>query len=368
MSTKPNPIRTVVTAAITIVLVLGGLLGARLLVRWSSAAEFETPPSAVVSQPDQPTATLLEVPCWSCPSAKTWPVRFQTDLDLIAPLGDGVGNAAEFFALFEKERGPRASDAEDLMSRRFEAEGDLGQIVAGDDELLLEAEPWVDQATMSFYPVVFPMEGATTRTTNLLVMLTMARSWTARGVDAEDSSVGLEDCRRAIRMGRLLRQENVIIINDLVGLACIHIGTRGVYRIAQRDGDPELALLASVVLGELAPQRFMTMEKISAFDLTPYMRLGPSGSHRLDMPDSQLDGMMEMAESLTERRFFGEVILSSNVVLHLGTAEQQTRVRELLKGLASGDDPITADFARWALENPPTDETLAEFYPHPGER
>ena len=198
-------------------------------------------------------------------------MRFQTDLDLIAPLGDGIGNAAEFFALFEKQRGPRAADAE-AVARRVERRGDIGMVVAAADELLLEAEPWVDQATMSFYPDVFPMEGTGTRITNLLVMLTMARSWTARGVDADDPERGLDDCRRAIRLGRLLRQEDVVIINDLVGLACIHIGTRGVYRIARRQGDTELALLASIVLGEVAPQRMMTATKISAVDLAPYLR------------------------------------------------------------------------------------------------
>ncbi len=179
--------------------------------------------------------------------------RFQT-ISLIAPLGDGPANAAEFFAAFEKQRGPRAADAEAMQARRVERSDDIGMVVAAADELLLEAEPWVDQATMRFYPDVFPMEGAGTRITNLLVMLTMARSWTARGVDADDPERGLDDCRRAIRLGRLLRQEDVVIINDLVGLACIHIGTRGVYRIAQGEGNTELALLASIVLG-VAPAR-----------------------------------------------------------------------------------------------------------------
>lgn len=365
MNAQPNTVRTIITAAITIVLVLGGLLGARLLIRWWHAEKADPPPAANVWTPSNVDSTMLEVPCWSCPSAKKWPVRFQTDLDLIAPLGNGAGNAAEFFALFEKHRGPRAGDAEALMSRRFDDEDDLGLIVAGDDELLVEAEPWVDQATMRFYPEIFPMEGVDTRITNLLFALTLARSWAARGVAANDPAEGLEDCRRAIRLGRLLRQEDVIIINDLVGLACIHLGTRGVYRIAQREGDPELSLLASIVLGELAPQRFMTMEKISAFDLTPYIRRDPSGTHRLDMPDSQLEAAMTVVDGLTERRFFGEVILSANVILHLGTPEQQARVRALLEDLVSGDDPIIADFAQRALDTPPTEEQLAEFYPHP---
>jgi hypothetical protein len=295
-------------------------------------------------------------------------VRFQTDLDLIAPLGDGAGNAAEFFALFEKQRGPRAAEAEALMARRFEADNELGMIVAGDDELLVEAEPWVDQARMSFYPNIFPMEGVETRITNLLFALTLARSWTARGVDAHDPEQGLEDCRRAIRLGRLLRQEDVVIINDLVGLACIHLGSRGVYRIAQRTGDLGLALLASVVLGEVAPQRMTTAEKISAFDLAPYLRREPSGRHRLDLPDEHLEAVVEASESLTERRFFGELILTSNVVLYLGTPAQQASVRMVLTGLATGDDPIIADFAQWALDTRPTDEQLAGYYPHPGNR
>ena len=57
--------------------------------------------------------------------------------------------------------------------------GDLGKIVAGDDPLLLEAEPWCDQGTMHFYPDIFPLEGYSTRIPNLLVALTFARSWIA---------------------------------------------------------------------------------------------------------------------------------------------------------------------------------------------
>jgi len=368
MSIEPNPARTLVTAAFTILVVLGGLLGARAIVRWANADVPADAPLASVEVPDARDAAGLEVPCWSCQSASQWPVRFQTDLDLIAPLGDGEANAAEFFSAFEKDRGPRAAEAASMMDRRFDRDDDLGMVVAGDDEFLLEAEPWVDQATMRFYPEIFRMEGAQTRITNLLVMLTMARSWAARGVDAEDPDQGLEDCRRAIRLGRLLRQEDVVIINDLVGLACIHIGVRSVYRIAQRDGDPDLALLASVVLGEVAPQRMMTATKITAVDLAPYLRREQSGTHRLEMPDRHLDAIMDMAENLSERRFYGEVILTGNVILRLGTPDQRERVLKLMQDLATDEDSIIANFAGWALDNPPTDEDLTAFYPHPMER
>jgi hypothetical protein len=360
--------RNGVLAGAAVVVVLAGVLGARLLGLTASAVAAPVAPQATVAGPAPFDAAELEVPCWSCPTAREWPVRFRTDLDLLAPLGDGPGNAAEFFAAFEKDRGPRAAEAEAMQSRRVEREDDLGKVVAADDELLLEAEHWVDQASMRFYPEIFRMEGAATRITNLLVMITMARSWTARGVDVDDPARGLDDCRRAIRLGRLLRQEDVVIINDLVGLACIHIGTRGVYRIARREGDMELALLASVVLGEVAPQRMMTAQRISAVDLAPYIRRGDDDRYRLDLPDSQVDALVDLADTATERRFYGEVIMTASVIQNLGTPEQQARVREVLEKLAARDDPIIADFAQWGLVTPITDDDLAEWYPHPMER
>jgi hypothetical protein len=360
--------RARVLLGLAVLVVVAGLLGLRLLEPTTPIALADGPPPAAVPAPKAPALTTLEVPCWSCPTATSWPVRFQTDLDLLAPLGDGPANAAEWFAQFEKERGPRADEAAAMMERRFEDGSDLGMVVSPDDPLLLEAEPWVDQATMRFYPDIFPMEGVETRITNLLVPLTFARSWTARGVAAADPERGLDDCRRAIRLGRLLRQDDVVIINDLVGLACIHIGTRGVYRIAQREGDLDLALLASVVLGEVAPQRMMTAKRISAVDLAPFLRRDTAGRYRLDLPDAQVDALVDLAEELSERRFFGEVILTGNVILNLGTVEQQGRVRALIEELAGREDPIIADFAQWALDSTPTAEALAEYYPHSMER
>ncbi|HPA82745.1 MAG TPA: hypothetical protein PLS95_18125 [Thermoanaerobaculales bacterium] len=344
--------------AATVVLLLGGLLAARLLAR---------PPAMVAPTATVPPAAAadlagLEVPCWSCPEAKEWPIRFRTDLDLLAPPGNGTANAAEWFALFEKERGPRAKEAAAFMDRRIElpALADLGQVVPGDDPLLLEAEPWVDQAAMSFYPEVFPLEGYDTRITNLLVPLTMARSWTARGVAQADAARGLDDCRRAIRLGRLLRQEDVVVINDLVGLACIHIGTRGVYRIAQRTGDTGLALLASVVLGEVAPQRLYTSQRITDVDLAPYLTKLPDGGAALDVPDAVVERITAMATGGADRRFRGEALLGANLVVHYGTAAQQARVRATLDQIAAGGDPDFASFATWSRDTAPSPQLLAD--------
>ncbi len=335
-----------VLAAAAVVLLLGGLLSVRLMARDGGVV----PPPGTVPPPQPFTVADFEVPCWSCPGAEDWPIRFRTDLDLLAPLGDGPANAAEFFVQFEKERGPRAAEGVAFRARRVKptrAEDEwVGPVVPGDDPLLAEAEPWVDQATMRFYPDLLPITGANTRLTNLLLLLDMARSWTARGVAAADPAAGLADCRRAIRLGRLLRQEDAVLINDLVGLACIHIGTRGVYTIAQRTGDTKLALLASVVLGEVAPQRLYTSQRITSVDLGPFLSEPSPGTYALALPDSRLDAIVDLATAGPDRRFRGEGLLDLGVVEHYGTPAQQARARAVLDQVAAGDDPVTAPMAR----------------------
>ena len=224
-----------VLLASAVIVVLAGSLGARLVAR-DGKAKALTAPNAVVPEPADFEVADLEVPCWTCPANKGWSLRFQTDLDLLAPLGMGTANAAEWFALFEKKVGPRAADATAAMERRIEGPEWVGKVLPPDDPLLLEAEPWCDQATMTFYPGIFELNGYATRITNLLLPLNMVRSWVARGLAAETTEAAMADFRRAIRLGRLLRQEDVVVISDLVGLACIHIATRGIYERALADG------------------------------------------------------------------------------------------------------------------------------------
>lgn len=350
------------TAAATIVLVLAGLLVARIT---STEVGASPPPQAEIPAPREIQQVDLEIPCWSCPSARSWPLRFQTDLDLLAPLGNGPKNAATFFSLFEKERGPRAAESSLFLEKRQTIEGleDYGASVPFDEPMLIEAEPWVDQAKMHFYPGVFPIEGSETRLPNLLVMLAMGRTWTGRGVLAEDPVAGLEDCRRAIRLGRLLRQEDAILINDLVGLACIHIGTRGIYEIAQRTGDTELALLASIVIGEVAPQRLNTSQQVTRADLTPFVRENPDGSYDLEASDKVVDAIIEMATTNSDHRFRGEASIGGLfTLLHFGTPEQQLKARAVLVEMVNGSDPFFAEIGQWCLEEPATDETLAEMW------
>ncbi len=353
-----------VLAAVAVVVLLAGTLAARLMAR----DRVEAPPLGAVPAPHAFTMADLEVPCWSCPSAAQWPVRFHTNLDLLAPLGDGPANAADFFAQFEKERGPRAAEAAAFMARRAAPPGSgndwIGQVVPGDDLLLREAEPWVDQAVMRFYPDEFPVAGADTRVPNLLMMIAMARSWVARGVAAGDPAAGLADCRLAIRLGRLLRQEDAVLINDLVGLACVHLGTRGVYAIAARTGDTKLALLASVVLGEVAPQRLYTSQRITSVDLASFVREPKPGSYSLALPDSRLDTMVEMATASPDRRFSGEALLDLGVVERYGTSAQQTRARAALDQVLAAGDPVLAEVARASRAGDPDGTMLEKMIEH----
>lgn len=343
--------------AAAVIVVLAGSLGARLIGRDGSHEVLQAP-DASVPAPALLVVSELEVPCWTCPQNREWPLRFQTDLDLLAPLGTGTANAAEWFALFEKNVGPRYGDATAAMGRRIERTDWVGNTLPPDDPLLLEAEPWCDQATMSFYPQIFPLDGYATRITNLLLPLNMVRSWVARGLAAESSEAAMADFRRAIRLGRLLRQEDVVVITDLVGLACIHLGTRGIYERALADGDLELALLASVVIGEVAPQRLGTKKHLTATDLVDSFFENDQGEVVFRLKPEKLEIIIETAESAPDRRMRCEALIGLNIIRELGAPEESSRASAVLTVLAGDLDPKVAAGARWSLENPVDMEVL----------
>ncbi len=168
----------------------------------------------------------------------------------------------------------------------------------------------------------------------------------------------MADFRRAIRLGRLLRQEDVVIINDLVGLACIHLGTRGVYERALADGDLETALLASVVLGEVAPQRLGTSQRITATDLADSIVRDESGELELALRPGKLDALIDAAENSPDRRFRAEAIIGLNTVRWQGSVEESARAFEVLDALAGNPDPVIAAGAIWSRDREMTREQL----------
>jgi hypothetical protein len=356
-----------VIAATAVVVLLAASLGVRLAAIPGSVAgnsralaNVESTGTAVPA-PQPFRMTDLEIPHWSHQKSKEWSVQFRTDLDLLAPLGNGGRNAGEWYVDFRKPDGPRYEEARAMMERREDREGSFANVLPADDPLLLEAEPWCDQAEMSFYPELLKPEGWYTQIPNLLVPLTFARSWVARGVEDPDPERGLEDCRRVIRLGRLLRQEDTVIISDLVGLACIRIGAQGIFDIAVRQGDAELALLASIVIGEVAPQRLLTSERIFRSWDASYIREDEFGKAFLEIPDEKLDTILDMARNQPDRRFRIEAILQLNVVRFMGTESQKERAVSFLTELSGVEDPVISESARWSLETEPNPERLDEL-------
>lgn len=351
--------RAPVLVAAAAIVVLAGSLAARLVALDGSGEA----PKASVPPPAPLQWTELEAPCWSCPSAKEWKIRFQTDLDLLAPLGTGAANAGQWLAPFAKEVGSRAGEASQAVASKTQATPEwVGMVFPPDHPLLLEAEPWVDQAKMAFYPELFALDGYNTRVPNLLFALDLVRSWVARGLAADTSEAAMADFRRAIRLGRLLRQEDVVIINDLVGLACIHLGARGVYERAQADGDLELALLASVVLGEVAPQRLRTMELLTATDLEPCLERSGDQGLALVLDPGKLEAISEAARGAPDRRFRMEAVIGLNIVRSLGSGDEAQQAASVLDELTADPDPKVAEAARWALDHPASAEEILEVF------
>lgn len=340
-----------VFAALAALLAAAGTLALRVSAhRGSTAAR---PPTAALPAPKTAAPATLRVPCWGCPESEGWTVRFRTDLDLLAPLGDGGGNAASWFKDFAKPDGSRYAEAAAAMSRA--AEGPSGKILPPDDALLLEAEPWCDQATMRFYPAIFEFNGFFTQLPNLLLPLTFARSWAARGNAAQDPEKALEDFRRAIRLGRLLRQEDATIIADLVGMACIRHGAQGIYDLAARKGDATLALTAAIVLGEHAPQRLRTSQLLTKLNVVPFVD-SSSQEMRMAIPDGRVDELVAFVAGSAERRFRGEALLHIGIVRFLGTPAQREKALALLDKLAASGDPMLSKLATWSRDTRPAKE------------
>ncbi len=348
-----------VLAAAGVLVALAVFLPVRLLSRDAGTAQAAAPPppAAQVPAPKALDPAALSFPCWACKEAESWPLRFRTDLDLLAPLGAGTANAGAFFGAFALQGGPRTEEGKAAMKRAVDRPG-VGKILPPDDPLLLEAEPWCDQATLELYPEVFAIEGFETRITNLSLALTMARSWIARGQDAQSLDAALADFRRVVRLGRLLRQEDVVLINDLVGLACIRIGAEAIYDRARAAGKTDLALAASVVASEAAPQRLLTASRITAIEVGPYLKRSAAGGPAFDLPEGYVETIRTTALTAPDRRFRGEATLTLWVMARAAGEADRARATETIREVAAGKDPSMATLARWCLDHPADDKAV----------
>jgi hypothetical protein len=345
-----NRPRTLVLAALAVVAVLAAALG----IRWTalgrpSPAPPAHPALARLTTPAPPARVpppihidVPKVPCWACPDSEKWPIRFRTDLDVLAPLGDGPANSALWLKDFAKPQGARLEEAEAATKRRVEGPEGFGLVLPPDDPLLKEAEPWADQATMRFYPDVLAAEGASTPIPNLLLAITFARSWIARAASSPDSPAAVEDCRRAIRWGRLLRQEDATVIQDLIGLASIRMGADTLYTLAARRGDQSLMLAAAIVQGEAAPQRLRTAQ------ITTRLVVWVDGN--TTVTEKKVDDLIGVAKTSPDRRFRNEAIVMLGFTRFVGTSGEREKAEKTLEELKGSSDAFVAGNARWALD------------------
>jgi hypothetical protein len=329
------------------------LLAATLALRVAAQSRVTGGPAGTVPAPKPIRLAELSTPyCWGCSWNEDAPLEFQVDLDLLAPLGTGAANAAEWFADFAHGESRYGEAKQSYASRMIELtiDGDDWRVLPGDDPLLLEAEAWVDQATCSFYPEIWQIDGIETPIANLLMMLDLARSWTARGKLADDPVAAVEDFRRAIRLGRLLRQDDVTLIQDLVAIACIRIGAEGLYTLARDQGDAATMLVSSLVLADKDAMRLFTARRITTFERG--LRVADPAAPTLTPLYSTADvqAMIDLAREVTGRRFKMEGVISLNVVRYTGSPEQREMALAALEAFAASEDAIVATLARQYLD------------------
>lgn len=296
---------------------------------------------------------------------------YKVDLDLIAPLGTGNGNAATYFKDFAKPGGSRLKEAADAAGRRVALKQSASDFVdmalPGNDPLLLEAEPWVDQAAMRFYPQIWSPIGWDTQVPNLLHCMVLGKSWIARGRAQSTTEKTKEDFRRVVRLGRLLRQDDVTLIQDLIGVALIRLGATALYDVARREQDGAATTLNALVINDSNALRSETRRRGDEFGLTQdnidadgvWARLfGPS----FDLSSRHLDRIMDVVRNGKERRFRMEALGLLWAVKNEASSEQAMKAAEVLEAAAKDRDPIVAANARF-LATAKWDKKLLDTMP-----
>ena len=353
-----------VIAVLVVLLVIRVVNGDQNVLRAATSAHRSGTTAAAAPLPPRKTLDIdsLVIPCWSCPNSEASPLGFRTDLDLLAPLGLGALNAAEWYSAFTRPDGSRAKEAAAITNRQVD-HPTFGKILPPDDPFLTEAQPWVEQARMHFYPDVYPLEGFQTKVPNLTLALTLARSWVARGRQAEQFDAAMADFQRTVRLGRLLRQDDATVINDLVGLAAIRLGVEAIYDRARTEGRLDLAVTAAVIAGEAPAQRLLSAARMTSAEVMPYLHRA-AGHTTLSIPDDHFTEIRKIALDSPDRRFRVITCASLSLVASFGTGDQQSKAVEALRTLASSADPVISEEARWHLANPTDEKHFDELLAH----
>ena len=169
----------------------------------------------------------------------------------------------------------------------------------------------------------------------------------------------MADFRRAVRLGRLLRQDHVTLLGELVGVACIRYGLEGIYETASKQGDGRLALVTAVALSEVAPQRLRAAATVTDLDISPFIKKDAAGVATLELPDARFEAIVTAARTAPDRWARGEPTISLGLLRTLGTPTQRDKAKQALEELATSDDWAVAALAKHGLAFTPKPGYLA---------
>ena len=296
-----------------------------------------------------------------------WPTRifaddpvaleFSVDLDLISPLGTKEGNSAPWFAAFAKNIGDRRGEVEvaQEIAVDWEYHGKVRKVFPPDHPLLLEAESWIDHADCSFYPDVWPWQGGPTPISNLLFALQLGRSWVARGQAADDATQAMADYRKTIRFGRLLLQDDVVQIQNLIGIALIRNGAEAIFEHARTQGDGATAALAALVLQDCTALRLeltRRFQRLLVFiDFVSQVETSDGGRRvELRLPEGRLEILVKTASEDPCRALRIEAVTPLWITSHIGTESQKKIAGDTLAELREDPDGLVATAANLMLE------------------
>lgn len=267
-------------------------------------------------------------------------------LDALAPLGTVEGNAAEWLADFVRPGGERW----DGGWRGELVDSQRGRVFPAGHSILEEAESWTNRARLRLYPDTISIEAPGFGVPFPLFLMRLGRSWWHHGLEAGGEE-GRESFRHAIRLGRLLRQDDVTHIQDVMGLVLIRFGLQGFHELAAREGDAETMLLAASAMAEAELVREPDYRDFDPqIDIACGLRT--EGRPKLEgVSRRSIEAVLGAVKNgkLARRRRV-EALPYVRTVMEAGDRRQREEAREALAELAACDDEILAALARGYLE------------------
>jgi len=278
-----------------------------------------------------------------------------TLLDDIAPLGDGRENVAPWFADFSGQSGARASEyvAAQERARAWVREMDeRGTPVPHrerpafrfDDPLVREAEGRLESGVLRFYEDVYEIDAWKTPLPNLLMAIQLGKLWIARADREPDFPVALEDYRRAIRIGRLLRREDVILITGWTGLQVVQDGLEALSRRQRAVGDTAGADRTGVALAALMAER---LEMVRVFDVLNIQDdvLRRWWQLKVRVPGWKVDEVRDLARAHPSRAVRIEAQMALAILSNFADDDAREAASRTLDELVEDADPLVAKFA-----------------------